>query len=67
MSSGFRKGKGFREEKYPFGLQKLEASGFRVFQEEEIYTEKMITLSNVSLCSRRRRDVKDGHTVPQLW
>ena len=34
---------------YPFGLQKLEAKGFRCFRVEVIYTEKMITLSNVSL------------------
>ena len=36
------------EERYPCGLQKLEARGFRIFRVEEIYTEKMITLSNVS-------------------
>ena len=30
-------------------MQKLETKGFLVFQVEEIYTEKMITLSNVSL------------------
>ena len=66
-SSGFCKGKEFLGEKYPLGLQKLEARGFRVFQKEEIYTEKMITLSNVSLCPRCRRDIKDGHAVLQLW
>ena len=35
--------------KYPFGLQKLEASASGFHQVEVIYTEKMITLSNVSL------------------
>ena len=42
-----RTGKQFRR-KYPFGLQKLEAKSFRFHQVEGIYTEKMITLSNVS-------------------
>ena len=37
----------FSKEKYPFGLQKLETEGFRFFHMEVIYTEKMITLSNV--------------------
>ena len=34
--------------KYPFGFQKLEASASGFHQVEVIYTEKMITLSNVS-------------------
>ena len=36
------------EKKYPFGFQKLEARSFRFHRVEEVYTEKMITLSNVS-------------------
>ena len=45
----------FSKEKYPFGLQKLETEGFRFFHMEVIYTEKMITLSNVIQSDAQRR------------
>ena len=54
-------------EKYPFGLQKLEARGFRFHRVEVIYTEKMITLSNVSLGGCPREELKGGQARSQLW
>ena len=53
--------------KYPFGLQKLEAKGFRCFQVEVIYTEKMITLSNVSLTPGSAENLKNGRPSAQFW
>ena len=44
--------------KIPFRVAKLETKGFRYFLLEEIYTEKMITLSNVSLRQSHAGDVK---------
>ena len=54
-------------EKYPFGLQKLEAPGFRFHRVEVIYTEKMITLSNVSLEGWPGRKLRTGERAAELW
>ena len=49
------------------GCKNWKPEGFRFFQVEEIYTEKMITLSNVSHDPPWVGDVSRQQGDPELW
>ena len=57
----------FEEKGTLSGCKNWKLEGFRFFQVEEIYTEKMITLSNVSHDPPWVGDVSRQQGDPELW